>query len=249
MFDDRARDELYIDTARDVSVIRRTDGFLVTACDTLGAIGAKPADVVQAPEEVCGAYTLRVCLSELAAVGAVPLIVTSLVCNEWESTGRKILDGIRAELTDNGYQNVRVNGSTEENMRTVMTALGITVVGFAEHMRWRKTLPGDRVLVVGIPRVGKAVLEHGNELLRPSLVRFLCDDDAVGDVIPCGSRGVRHELDVLAQESGLRIRLASELGIDLDASAGPATCAVVTVHDTLVGCPLPVATIGITEKG
>ena len=200
-----------VETARDVSVLRQAGGFLVTACDTLGAIGSKPGDVVVSPEEICGSYTLRVCLSELVAVGASPLLVMSLVCNEWEPTGRKVLSAIRAELDENGYSDIAVTGSTEENMTTTMTALGIAVVGFAASMRWRRTVAGDRLVVVGLPRVGADVLAHAGELLRPSIVQDLVRR-TVGDVIPCGSRGIRHELDVLAHEVGLRMVVREDVG-------------------------------------
>ena len=235
----------YVKTARDVSVLQQAGGFLVTACDTLGAIGSKPDDVVASPAEVCGSYTLRVCLSELVAVGASPLLVMSLVCNEWEPTGRKVLGAIRTELDANGYANVAVTGSTEENMTTAMTGLGIAVVGFTAAMRWRRTRAGDRLVVIGLPRVGSEVLAHAGELLTPSVVRRLAQDDAVGDVIPCGSRGIRHELDVLAQEAVLRMVVHDSVPVDLDKSAGPATCALVTVHGHLEDCGLTVTEIGV----
>jgi hypothetical protein len=238
----------HLETARDVSVLRQAGGFLVTACDTLGAIGSKPSDVVASPEEICGAYTLRVCLSELAAVGASPLLVMSLVCNEWEPTGRKVLDGIRRELDENGYQDVPVTGSTEQNMKTIMTGLGIAVVGFATTMQWRRTVPGDRLVVVGLPRVGGEVLAHAGELLRPSIVQSLVRRNEVGDIIPCGSRGIRHEIDVLAHEAGVRMVVRECIPVDLDKSAGPATCALVTVHGNLEDCGLAATEIGVVER-
>lgn len=238
----------YIETARDISVLRQVGGFLVIACDTLGAIGSKPADVISSSDEICGAYTLRVCLSELAAVGASPLLVTSLVCNEWEPTGRRILDGIRGELEENGYSDVPVTGSSEENMPTTMTGLGIAVVGFAPEMQWRQTVPGDRLVVVGLPWVGTEVLEHAGELLVPAIVRFLRRCDGVRDVIPCGSRGIRHELDVLAREAGVNIMLHEGTLVKLDKSAGPATCALVAVRGDLADCGLMTTEIGFVER-
>ena len=239
---------LCVQTARDISIIRQGGRLLVTACDALGAIGSKPADVVAACEEICGAYTLRVCLNELAAVGATPLFVLSLVCNEWEPTGRRVLDGIRAELVESGYPDLPVSGSSEQNMPTSMTGLGIAVVGTADSLRWRHTAPGDRLVLVGLPWVGSEVLEHSGELLRPSVVRSLIGQDAVTDVIPCGSRGVRHELEVLESESGVRIVLHEPAPVDLDKSAGPATCALVAVHGSLADCGLRTTELGFVEE-
>ena len=237
-----------VQTARDISIIRHAGSLLVTACDALGAIGSKPADVVAASDEICGAYTLRVCLNELAAVGATPLLVLSLVCNEWEPTGRRVLDGIRAELVESGYPDVLVSGSSEQNMPTTMTGLGIAVVGTADSLRWRHTAVGDRLVLVGLPWVGSEVLDHAGELLRPSAVRSLVGQDAVGDVFPCGSRGIRHELEVLGSESGVRIALNEPVPVDLDKSAGPATCAIVTVHGSLADCGLRMTELGLVEE-
>lgn len=239
---------VYVETARDISVVRRAGGFLVTACDALGAIGSKPTDVVCSSEQICGAYTLRVCLSELAAVGASPLLVMSLVCNEWEPTGRRVLDGIRAELEEDGYPDVPVTGSSEENMPTTMTGLGIAVVGTVDVLRWRCTALGDRVVLVGLPWVGPEVLDHAGELLKLSVVRSLVRQEGVGDVIPCGSRGIRHELEVLESESGVRIALDERVAVDLDKSAGPATCGIVTVHGHLEDCGLRTTELGVVEK-
>ncbi len=238
----------YVGTARDVSVIRQAGGFLVTACDTLGAIGSKPADVVVSPNEVCGACTLRVCLNELAAVGASPLLIMSLVCNEWEPTARSILDGIQAELRDDGYPEIPVTGSTEQNMPTTMTGLGIAVVGVAAVLRWRRTEPGDHVVLIGFPWVGDEVLVHGSELLRPQIIRSLLEHDEVEDIIPCGSRGIRHELEVLEREANVSVVLHRPERVDLDKSAGPATCAIATIRGTPADYGLAMTEIGSVER-
>ena len=52
--------------------------------------------------------------------------------------------------------------------------------------------------------------------------------DFVHDVIPVGSQGIMHEVNVLAKDSGLRAKL--ELPeLEAKRSAGPATAVVVTV--------------------
>jgi len=239
---------LSVTTARDVSVFQLGGLYLVAACDSLGAIGRKPADVVISPEAVCGSYTLRVCLSELAAVGASPVLVMSLVSNEWEPTGREILESIRTELDVDGYSDVAITGSTEENMPTTMTGLGIAVVGTAPSLRWRRTRPGDTLFLVGRPWVGQEVLEHGTELLTPALVRLLVADDAVGDFLPCGSRGIAHEVEVLERESGVKV-LLDERWSYLNKSAGPATCGIATVHQATLSSPLGLTRLGTIAQG
>lgn len=234
---------LAVATARDVSVFQVAGLYLVAACDSLGAIGRKPADVVSSPEAMCGSYTLRVCLNELAAVGASPVLVMSLVCNEWEPTGREILESIRTELDAEGYTDVAITGSTEENMPTTMTGLGIAVLGTAPALRWRRTRPGDSLVLVGHPWVGQEVLEHGAELLTPAIVRSLVTDDAVDDFLPCGSRGIAHEVDVLERETGMKV-LLDGCWPYLTKSAGPATCGIMTVHQPVLSTPLELTRLG-----
>lgn len=243
-----ARSGTMIPTARDISVIAQLDCTLVTACDTLGAIGLKPGDVVSTSNEICGAYTLRVCLNELVAVDAKPLLVLSLVCNEWEPTGRQVLSGIKTELVEDGYPDITVSGSSEQNMPTSMTGIGIVVMGTADVLRWRRTVPGDHLILVGLPWVGVEVLEHTGDLMRPPVIRSLVGQDGVGDIIPCGSRGIRHEIEVLEREAGVRIVVHEPVPVDLDKSAGPATCALVTMHGSLGDCGLTTTEIGIVEQ-
>lgn len=238
---------LSVATVRDVSVFQVAGLYLVAACDSLGAIGRKPSDVVAASEQICGSYTLRVCLSELAAVGASPMLVMSLVSNEWEPTGRAILESIRTELDINGYSDVAITGSTEENMPTTMTGLGIAVLGTAPSLRWRRTRAGDSLFLVGHPWVGNEVLEHGSELLTPAVVRLLVADDAVGDFLPCGSRGIAHEIDVLEHETGVKVQL-DESWPYLNKSAGPATCGILTAHQTPLSSPLGLTRLGSIEQ-
>jgi len=70
----------------------------------------------------------------------------------------------------------------------------------------------------------------------------------VRDIIPCGSRGIRHELDVLAREAGVDIMLHEGTLVKLDKSAGPATCALVTVRGDLADCGLMTTEIGFVER-
>jgi len=219
-------------TARDILVFAQEDRYLTFAADTLGAIGEKPGDVFSAPPEICGRLTARVCLIETLAVGSTPASIMALTCNEREPTGARLLTGIRAELSDAGFGDIPIGGSTEENMATSMTALGITLLGECQKLAWRKATPGDGVYLVGLPFVGPEVLSHLEELLTPTRTRHLRALPIIGDVLPCGSRGCGWELNVLEQEIGLSIQIDKEIDPALlTKSAGPATCAVVTATE------------------
>jgi hypothetical protein len=223
-------------TSRDILVFKQDEGYLTIAADTLGAIGMKPGDAVRASPEICGRMTARVCLMETLAVGSVPFALIALTCNEREPTGAGLLSGIQAELVNAGYPNLSIGGSTEDNMPTNMTAMGITLLGECKLPSWRLAHAGDEVCLIGMPYVGEEVLAHFTELPTPIQIQQLRDMPGSGDVLPCGSRGIAWELRVLEHETGLRTRLES--GIDGDflrKSAGPSTCAIVTSSEPLEG--------------
>jgi selenophosphate synthetase-related protein len=123
---------LPITTSRDILVFQQNESCLTIAADTLGAIGEKPADLFRASPELCGRMTARVCLMETLSVGARPFSLMALTCNEREPTGARLLAGIREELSSAGYPDVLLGGSTEDNMPTPMTALGVALLGECE---------------------------------------------------------------------------------------------------------------------
>jgi hypothetical protein len=227
---------LPITTSRDILVFQQNDSCLTIAADTLGAIGEKPADVFRASPELCGRMTARVCLLETLSVGAQPFSLMALTCNEREPTGVHLLAGIREELSSSGYPDVLIGGSTEDNMPTPMTALGVALLGECQTPAWRLAQPGDGVYLLGRPYVGEEVLAHLEELPAAFHIKQLRGMPAVGDIIPCGSRGIAWELHVLEGETGLHTKLESDLDLALlGKSAGPATCMVVTSREPLAG--------------
>jgi hypothetical protein len=225
-----------VQTSRDILVYQQKENYLTIAADSLGGIGMKPADAMQVTPELCGRMTARVCLMETLAVGAIPFSLMALTCNEREPTGSKLLSGIQAELADAGYPDLSIGGSTEDNMATNMTALGITVLGECKQLLWRLAQEGEVVYVLGKPCVGEEVLVNLAVLPTSRQIRQLREKAGIGDVIPCGSRGIAWELHVLEEETGLHTKLAP--GIDVSTlwgSAGPATCAIVTSSVSLDG--------------
>lgn len=224
----------YLETARDLLILRSGDAFVTFACDTLGAIGEKEQDLLHVSPVVGGQYAARVCLNETVAIGAVPLAVLSLVCNEWTPTGQRVLEGIRVELAAGGWEHVPVHGSTEENFPTPMTAFGLCVVAETARLHWRQTHPGDRLCLLGRPYVGEEVLAHEDALLTPQHIPRLFARHEIGDFLPCGSRGIQHEISVLERETGLRVTLNDTLDqLLLAKSAGPATCGIFTSGDDI----------------
>jgi hypothetical protein len=221
-----------IPTARDIQVFRQDGGFMTIAADTLGAIGEKPGDLICVAPEICGRMTVRVCLMETLAAGARPFALTALTCNEYDPTGVRLLAGIRKELTEAGFPDLPISGSAEDNMRTDMTALGITLLGECDRLLWRLSGEGDGVYLLGLPYVGEEVLEHFDDLPGVLQLRRLREMPFVGDMLPCGSRGIAWELQTLERETGLSVK--TDPGLDcalLQKSAGPATCVIFTARE------------------
>ncbi|MEW6360189.1 MAG: AIR synthase related protein [Planctomycetota bacterium] len=219
-----------VQQVRDVTIMDIGGGMsLVMACDALGAIGSKEHDILRAPFQVVGRFTARVALFELIAAGAAPLVVVNALSVEMEPAGRQIIEGIRAELKDLGLAHVApITGSTEENMPTTQTALGVVAVGVVatDRLKIGKGRAGDEVYCIGLPKVGEEVEIGDPEMLQAETLLELARFDFVHDMVPVGSRGVAYEARELARSAGLQARLESRCGIDLEKSAGPATCAV-----------------------
>ena len=216
---------------RDLTLTALPQGTLVTACDSCGSIGEKPADALRVPAYYSGRFTARVALMEVLAFGARPVAVANAVACEMEPTGREIIRGVEAELRSASVDRVALTGSTEENFPSQMTALGITVVGYLEgEGSWRPSRPGDLVYCVGRPKVGGEIdLDNDREILSYGDLAFFRGLAGLREIIPAGSKGAGYEARNAAAYNGLTFRPRQDAPVDLDRSAGPATCAVAIV--------------------
>jgi selenophosphate synthetase-related protein len=241
---------------RDLSVLTIAPGvLLVVACDSNGGIGPKPRDTVATSGYELGRLAARVPLEEILACGATPILLIDTLNVEREPTGAAIIAGVRDEMRDAEMEAANaLNGSTEDNVPTVATGVGIVVLGLAAEDRFRPghAQAGDAVLCIGVPKSAPRhrVVSDDPEILRPSAVRALAALDAVRDILPVGSRGVLAEAHDLAASAGLTFVPDADAPIDLTASGGPGTCCVlaippaaVTQIGAITGLP-PVARVG-----
>ncbi|MDI3547495.1 MAG: hypothetical protein PWR10_1147 [Halanaerobiales bacterium] len=221
--------ELYqqIDTLRDISLIRLGDeNYLVIACDSAGGIGPKKGDSLRVPGQVVGRFTTRVALMEVMAVGARPVNVINTLAVEYEPTGKEIITGIRAEVNKAGLDpDIVINGSTEENIPTFQTGIGVTVIGLVEAsgLRLARSSPLDMVVAVGLPMVGEEVLAKEELIADLSTLQGLLQLDFIHEILPVGSKGISYEAGILAKMSGFKLDFNPELKIDPEKSAGPGT--------------------------
>ncbi|BBE31982.1 hypothetical protein OSSY52_21230 [Tepiditoga spiralis] len=223
-----------INTFRDISIFKKENTYFVFAVDSVGAIGEKENDKLNIPVKISAKYNMRVCLNEIYSVGVKPEVVFSIVSNEWNETGKNIYSGILSELKENNLESIEVNGSTEENFKTSMTAFGLTVMGTSNKLYFRNTKKGDKVYLIGLPRVGKEVLKNEKDNLNPLMIEEIFKNHKIGDFLPCGSKGISNELKILEKENNLKVNIIEMYDIDFNKSAGPATCGIFTSSENII---------------
>jgi hypothetical protein len=219
---------------RDLSLIaldeKRT---MVIACDSCGGIGMKEGDTLKIPPFYVGRFIARVPLLEVLCTGASIVTITDAVCNEMEPTGTEIIKGIKAELSEAGIEDIVLTGSTEDNIPTSSTALGITVVGIinTKDLKVNKAKKNSIIISVGLPKVGREVnVVRDRDLIGYSDISKLLSFDGVYEVVPVGSKGIAYESQQLALSNRLKLYLEEEQGIDIKKSGGPATCVIAAVN-------------------
>jgi hypothetical protein len=210
------------------------EDVLVVGCDSSGGIGPKPLDKIKVDGYTLGKFTARAALMEVLSIGANPICLVDALGVEAEPTGNEILKGIRDEAEKAGVdRTLAVTGSTEKNIKVEQTGIGVTVIGICKKSQLRigTSKPNDIIVAVGVPRVGEEVLlaEKKQEIAETTDILRLQKAQFIHDIIPVGSTGASHEIDILAEGSKLRYKLRSQQEIDLMKSAGPATSILVTL--------------------
>ena len=218
---------------RDLVVVDLGSKSLVIACDSNAAIGDKPADFLKQDATTTGYSAAKVPLMEVLATGAEPFLLVNTLCCDLETTGIRIIEGIRALLDETGID-LMVTGSDESNMPTVQTGLGVTVLGIAENgdLRVGGMRAGDEVWLVGRRRSGLPADEYDEGDGFTATARHVAAAlrlEGVREVLPVGSHGVGHEIAELARVAGVGIRFTDAPATDLEASAGASTCFLVAV--------------------
>ncbi|MGD8190642.1 AIR synthase related protein [Brevibacillus ginsengisoli] len=215
---------------RDLTVMDYMDKELVIACDSSGAIGNKPNDIIKVDPYVLGRFLVRVPLMELLSVGAKPFGVMNTLSVEMEPTGRSIIAGIIDELRQIELdENEVLNGSTEDNFPTLQTGAGVTVIGVATEIA-DKSMVGDILCCIGYPKVGDEVKLDDSEICDLPTMRQIRATLGVHEIVPVGSKGIRYETEELLKRNQATL-LWEDTHLPLVKAAGPSTCAIVTVEE------------------
>ncbi|GEK27871.1 hypothetical protein [Furfurilactobacillus siliginis] len=217
---------------RDLTIVPLSSTIeMVIACDSSAGIGEKKADMVAIDTATMSAYSLRVPLLELLAYGAKPVSVVDTVGNEMEPTGAAVIKGMRAEMQRADLSDIPLNGSTEDNMVTQTTSVGVTVIGIRDRSPKFSKQTAMAVYCLGTPYVGEEVKKHLDEIFGYQELRQIQQTTGVVDILPVGSKGMAFEVEQLRQTHHLNqvIHASDWKLLDMEKSAGPATVLLIAV--------------------
>lgn len=223
-------------TNRDILIFQlANDEILVAGCDSSGGVGPKPLDKIRVDGYTLGKFIARVALMEVLSVGAIPVCIVNTLSVEPAPLGAEILRGVRAEAEKAGLDpQLAVTGSTEKNFQVEQTGMGVTVIGIGRRgtLKIGVSQPNDIVVAVGVPCVGNEVIPAENMQMIADItdVLKLRGLSSIHEIIPVGSKGIAHEIDVLAKDSKLKFKLMDKTEVDLKKSAGPATVVLASLQ-------------------
>ncbi|WP_409303327.1 ATP-binding protein [Peribacillus sp. SCS-155] len=206
---------------RDPLMIPYKGEILVVATDNSGGIGMKEQDNVHVPYKIVGYFGFRVAVMECIAARAHPFsVILHNFCGEehWNA----LVEGIQQGMMELGLD-IPISGSTETNMNMVQSAVGLNVLGMAEK-NTERSFQEDCLAVIGIPLVGDEVLYNREYVAPLSLFSWFSKQSDV-TILPVGSKGIFHEIKNLFPEAKAE-QMATN--VDLYASAGPATCFLIS---------------------
>lgn len=222
----------------DLQLILFGSEYLVIACDSSGGIGNKEGDQLQVDPEIAGYYAAFVPLIECMAVRGEVISLIDTLSVEMVPTGERIIHGIKKAVSEAGCLAEQITGSTEDNIETKMTGIGVTVIGKVAKERVDRPLnsANKKVYLVGKPKVGQELFEEEilgkmGEVLTLEIMQRLIRQPFIEQLLPIGSKGIVHEIQVLEKRYGHTITMDNK-EIDVNKSAGPATCLLITVDAT-----------------
>jgi len=229
----------------DLQFIEMKDDYILIACDSSGSIGNKKHDSVQIEPEIAGYYGAFVPLVEVLAVKGKILSLVDTLSVEMEPTGKRIINGIQQALKELNIDDHLLTGSTEDNIPTTSTGIGVTVIGqIAKQAIESKQVNNTHSLILmGLPKVGEEfvneeLIEQQGETLTLDLMKHLTTLTLIDDMIPVGSKGIAYEANVLSKRNNLLVSLYSikhkDKRIDYNKSAGPSTCLLACIDKNRV---------------
>ncbi|AEV95636.1 hypothetical protein [Pediococcus claussenii] len=197
---------------------------LVTSTDISSGFGEMANDLIHCSLETTASFTLRTTLLELIAYGATPISIIDDLSLKFLPNGERVIKRLQSDLNEIGYDQIPINGSTEDNLKIDLTSVSVTANGLAKP---KEQIKGAEFAVfqLGTPLVGEAVLNSLDKVFTVKRALEIRNDALICDMIPVGSQGIGHEISVLAKEYKLNSIVKTKS--DLNLSAGPSTVLLV----------------------
>lgn len=218
---------------RDCLVIPLGEEELVLACDSLGGIGPKEGDVLSVPLEISAQFTARVALAEVLAAGGDPIalsVTLSIEPHPWLEEARK---GILRELESIGKDRIPLLFSSEKNVTSQATGLGVTVLGKRPRGEGAPRLQEGTLYALGIPSCGATVLTNVSAIADLKDILKIRDLLPGVPMLPVGSRGIFCEALHFIHGTPLALFLNPEPPFSLYTSCGPATVLLFASSESL----------------
>lgn len=166
------------------------------------------------------------------------MVLVNTLCQDAASAQPMIEEFQRCAVAT-GIDPQAVTGSTEDNVITTQTGIGVTVIGVRPGRAPGTPGPGeaptataqgqeaDVLVCVGSPisAPDDEVCPGRREIVTLDEVRALLGSGLVHDCVPVGSHGIAWEADQIAVTAGLRFD-PGRTDLDLTKSGGPSTCVV-----------------------
>jgi len=219
---------------RDLTVINFDENrYLGIACDSCGGIGYKEHDVVKASPQLTAYQTGKVVLAELMSMGFTPMILADGLAVEMNDTGKQLIEGFQEVISKIKSTNVHLTGSTEENIKTVQTSMGVTCIGMCDKnkLKYKKTIKNDICMLLGLPFIGSDVVDNPDEILDIDDYETLYLCDYIKEIVPIGSRGTAAELEELYHYNELKFKFNDDISVNLKNSGGPSCCCLITIEE------------------
>lgn len=195
---------------------------LVLTTDNSAGIGEKEEDIVQVDDEIVAYFAARVTLMEQLAAQSNPF---SIVIHNFSGnkSWKKYVAGIEKLFLELDLHCPVITGSTESNMKTLQSAIAVTMIGEKKEVN----VEDFTWYVYGLPSIGEEVLTQPEKIADIKKIWDAVNGGLVQKVWPVGSSGIGEECK--------RLGLRCELGDwDIEKSAGPATSVLLGITNNRI---------------
>ena len=120
-----------------------------------------------------------------------------------------------------------------DSIKTVQTALGVTVIGKTTLKKLKKytfSKKNNIVAAAGLPLVGENLMKYKSKAVNFKKFLKLKELDYINQFLPVGSKGMLYEAKILAKENNCDFEIISNK-VDLEKSAGPASVILLSLKE------------------